>query len=565
MATVLPTSITAQGPQNSNVSSPRTRIPIAAGLTIRDNLSLIAVSGSPQPAVPPVVAPGPVFSGGLTYTSFNDWYYRIHIIPTAVSLGNLSGDTTREVQVWNAFFVAKPLQAFSLVNGDGITVTEPITPPADIGPLQLLKYVLNVSSTGPAVIDATLTWTIDGRDYVVPITGRRSVVFPFRPNWADRFSETLSWTTTVTTAWSGKEQRMSIARYPRRRIDYSFQAVGEGARLLDALLFGWMGRYYSMPLWHEESRLVVPAPATTTALVVDTTRMSLAVGSTVVLYRDEFHYEVGEVLSFGPQLIQLKGLLNEAWPAGTKVIPSLSGMPSAGLQTTRVLPAVNASGVSFLIDPSSPLLRLPDAPAPLQYLGTELYMEETDWAKNLDVPYSSNRREIDNQIGPILVTRRGSYPAVGRSFRWTCRDREYADNLRAFFARRRGRFSPVWMPSGTEDFILAQPVDPVSPSIVVNKSQFGSLIWPSKLKRDIVIRLRSGAYFTRRIIDVAEGENVSILTLDQGFGQAFAPSDVRRISFLGFYRLANDSITFNWQTNYVATVETDFILTEPDQ
>lgn len=565
MATLVPDVIAAQGPRNANLQTPRTHIPFAAGMTIADNTSAVSLSAAMQPIVPPSPAPTPLYGGTSTYTTFNDWYYRIHIIPTSISLGNLSGDTTRDVLVWNANFVSKPLQGFSLLNGDGITVDEPITPPATIGPLRSLNYVINVSSTGPAIIDAVLTWTIDGRDYVVPITGRRSVVFPFRPNWSDRFSETLSWTTTVTTAWSGKEQRMSIARYPRRRIDYSFHAVGEGARLLDALLFGWMGRYYSMPLWHEESRLTVPAPASTTALVVDTTRMSIAVGSTVLLYRDEFHYEVGEVANFGPQFIQLKGLLNTAWPAGTKVIPSLSGMPSADLQTTRVLPSINASGASFLIDPSSPLLRLPDIPAPLQYLGTELYMEETDWAKNLDVPYSSNRREIDNQIGPILVTRRGAYPTVGRSFRWTCRDRAYADNLRAFFARRRGRFSPVWMPSGTEDFVLAQPVDPVSPSIVVNKSQFGSLVWPSKLKRDIVIRMRSGAYFVRRIIDVAEGDNVSILTLDQGFGQAFAPSDVRRISFLGFYRLANDSITFNWQTNYVATVETDFILTEPDQ
>lgn len=565
MAIISPNVLAAQGPRNANLQTPRTHIPFAAGMTIADNTSAVSLQGAMQPIVPPSPAPTPVYGGAQTYTTFNDWYYRIHIIPTSISLGNLSGDTTRDVLVWNANFVSKPLQAFSLLNGDGITVDEPISPPATIGPLRSLNYVINVSSSGPSIIDAVLTWTIDGRDYVVPITGRRSVLFPFRPNWGDRLTETLSWTTTVTTAWSGKEQRQSIARYPRRRIDYNFHAKGEGARLLDSLLFGWMGRYYSLPIWHEESRLAVPAPASTTALVVDTTRMSIAVGSTVVVYRDEFSYEVGEVSNFGPQFIQLKGVLNRAWPAGSKVIPSLPGMPQAELQTTRVLPAINTSGISFLIDPSSPLLRMPDVAAPLQYLGTELYMDETDWAKNLDEPYASNRREIDNQIGPILVTRRGQYPTVGRSFRWVCRDRAYADNLRAFFARRRGRFSPVWMPSGTEDFVLAQPVDPVSPSIVVTKSQFGSLVWPSKLRRDIVIRMRDGTYFVRRIIDVAEGENVTILTLDQGFGQAFAPSAVRRISFLGFYRLANDSITFNWQTNYVATVETDFILTEPDQ
>lgn len=564
MGTILPLPLMVQGPQNTNVSAPRTVIPIAAGMTLHD-LGNPMAAGSGVEFIQPVPAADPVETGHLAYTTFYDWYFRIHVVPTAISLGNLSGDTTREVLVWNAYFTDSTLSAFSLLNGEGISVIEPVTPPTEVGPLRTLTYVINVSATGPAIIDAVMTWTINGQDYVVPITGRRSVLFPFKPNWSDRVAEVLTWTTTVTRAWSGKEQRMSIAKDVRRQLRYSFQAKGEGSRLLDALLYGWMGRFYSLPIWHEESRLTVNAPATSSALVVDTTRMSIAVGSAVVLYRDEFNYEVVEVLTFGPNFIQIKGVLNETWRVGSKVIPILPGLPQANFQTTRILPGIATGSATFLIDPSSPLVRLPDVPAPMSYQGYELYLDETDWAKNLDVPYESNRREIDNAIGPIQVLRRGPYPAIGRSFRWMCRDRSYADDLRAFFARRRGRFWPVWMPSGTEDFILAQPVDPVSPSMVVRKSEYGSLVWPSTVRRDIVIRLRNGQVFTRRIIDVAEGADVTILTLDQGFGEAFDPSDVKRVSYLGLYRLADDSITFNWSTNYVAVVETDFILTEPEQ
>jgi len=564
MATITPLPIVAQGPQNTNVAAPRTVIPISAGFVGVARYPSILVSGPPNTSNPGVPVQ-PVLPGNKTYTSFDDWYYRIHIVPTSISLGNLSGDATRQVLVWNAFFTDVQLQSFGLFNADGITATEPVSPPAAIGPLRTLTYTINVSATGPSVIDATIIWTIDGVDYVVPITGRRSVLFPFRPNWADRVSETLSWTTTVTRAWSGKEQRMSIARNPRREIRYSFQAKNDGARLLDALLFGWMGRFYSMPVWHEESRLVVSAPATTNALVVDTSRMSIAVGSSVVVYLDEFNYEVGEVLTVGPNLITLKGVLNAPWPAGSKVIPALPVIPQADVQTTRLLPSIGTGTISFLIDPRSTLDRLPTTTPPRLYQGEEVYLDETDWAKNLEVPYASNRRDIDNQIGPVVVTRRGQYPVSGRSFRWVCMDRAYADNLRAFFGRRRGRFNPVWLPSGTEDFVLAQAVDPVSPSIVVRKSQYGALVWPSDLRRDIVIRLRSGQVFLRRIIDVAEGSDVTVLTLDQGFGSSFDPAQVKRVSYLGLYRLANDSVTFNWSTNYVAVVETDFVLTEPEQ
>lgn len=564
MATVTPSPIVAQGPQGDNVAAPRTVIPIAAGMVGAAAYPSILVAGSRVPIVPPVPAPHPVMAGSKAYTSFDDWYYRIHIVPTAISLGNLSGDTTRQVLVWNAFFTNSQLEAFGLFNADGITVTQPVVAPATIGPLRSLVYSVNVSTEGPAVIDATVTWTINGIDYVVPITGRRSVLFPFRPNWRSSYMETLTWTTTVTTAWSGREQRMKIARYPRRAIQYALMARDDGARLLDAILFGWMGRFYSLPFWHEESRLRQAAPAGTAAVLVDTTRMSIADGSTIVLYRNELSYEVAEVESFTASSIQVKGVLAESWPAGVKVIPCLPAIPQMNVQSTRVVPSIAQGQMTFLVDPQSTLLRLPPTAAPMSYQGDEVYLDETDWGSTLDVPITANRRDLDMDIGTVQVARRGDYPRIGRSFRWMCRDRASADLLRDFFGRRQGRFSPVWMPSGTEDFVLAAPVDPVSPSIVVGKSQYGAMVWPNTIRRDIVIKLRDGRVFLRRIIDVAEGATTTILTLSQGFGAAFDPKDVLRVSYLGLYRLADDSVTFNWATNYVATVETDFILTEPD-
>ena len=350
-----------------------------------------------------------------------------------------------------------------------------------------------------------------------------------------------------------------------RTLSYSYQAKGDGSRLLDAVLFGWMGRFYSLPIWNEESRLEADTPAGSTILMVDTTRMSIAVGSSVTLYLNEFRYEVVEVLSFTATQINTKGVLNAPWAKGSKVIPTLSAIPQIDVRTSRVLPSIGTGSIEFLIDPSSPLIRLPATTPPTSYRGTEVYLDETDWAQPIDAPYTSNRRDIDSGIGPILVSRKGNYPIIGRSFRWVCRDRAYADRLREFFGRRRGRFSPVWLPSGTEDFVLSQPTDPVTPSIVVRKSSYGALIWPDPIRRDIIIRMRNGTVFMRRIVDVAEGAEVTVLTLDQGFGEAFSPADVKRISYLGFHRLGSDSVTFTWYTNYVAVVETNFVLTEPDQ
>ena len=562
---ILPTAVPVQGPQGVGVSVPRTPIPFAAGLTAGVLPSLYS-TGVAVPIVPPSVPAEPVLAGGFLRTTIYDWYYRIHVVPTTIALGNLSGDTTRSILVWNAFFDNVSLESVTLTGGvDGIQISEPVIPPTVIGPLRSLTYVVSVSAEGPAIIGATVTWTIDGVEYPVQITGRRSVLFPFSPQWRTAVRETLTWTTTVIRAWAGNEQRQSVAWYPRRALAYSFQVRDEDARALDAVLFGWYGRFYSLPLWHEASGLFSAVPVGGSALSVDTTRMSIAVGSSLVLYASAQSYEVVEVLTYGAGFVNIKGETASAWPANTKVIPCVPAMPQATINTSRPVPGVAQGSVEMLVDPSTPLLRLSGGSAPALYRGEELYTRETDWASALSVPVEANRLVLDGGLGPVRVIRKGDYPILGRSYRWVNRDRAASDALRAFFARRSGRFSPFWMPSGTEDFVLAEPTDPVSTAITVRKSQYGALVWPSKVRRDIIIKLRNGTIYTRRITDVADAPSASVLVLDQSFGQSIDPAEVKRISYLGLYRLAEDSITFNWHTNHVSIVETDLILTEPEQ
>ena len=564
MSSVAPPPVAAQGPRSANLEIARPTIPFADGFTAARGVRE-AASGTevdyPQGDVPP----WPEYHGSVTHTSFDDWYYRIHVIPSSVALGILAGDTTRSVLVWNAFFRSVDLASVFLTNAEGITLDAPVSPPYTVGPLQALNYSLSVSTQGPPAIDASVTWVIDDVEYRVPITGRRSVLFPFKPNWRSEYMETYTWTTTVVAAWSGKEQRMKIAHSPRRSIEFSFQRAGDGSRLLDSMLFGWNGRFYSLPIWHEESRLATSLPPGSSVLVVDTTQMSLKVGSSIALIASETSYEVAEVLDYSDTSIEVKGLLANDWPAGTKVVPYVPALPQENVSVSHPVPHVSLATVRFLFDPQQvELLRLSAGEPALTYQGEELYLAETDWAKSLSTEYTANRRELDNDIGPIQVTRRGDYPVVSRSFRWVCRSKAAVDQLRSFFARREGRWRPVWMPSGTEDFVLAELVDPVTPAIVVRANDYGSMVWPQAIRRDIIIFLRDGTYFTRRIIEVTEAGNKTVLSLDAGFGEAIDPTQVKRVSYLGLFRLADDSVTFNWTTNHVATVETDFILTEPD-
>lgn len=564
MALIVPAPVVAQGPQTANLLVPRTTIPLAAGFSGRLPDTLVAGQfgswGSPAPA------PTPVYGGSETRTTLNDWYYRVHVTPTTISLGNLAGDVTRRVLVWNAYLDARELTSVALSGPapDGVVVGNPVPLPLMMDPLRVVYYDIAVSGQGPAVVEATVTWTVDGAAYPVSVSARRSTLWPFAPNWASKLQEVLSWKTSVSQTWEGSEQRMRLAREARRALSYTFAATRGTARQLDALLYGWQGRSYVLPLWHEERRLAGTAPQGSQTLVVDTTGFSAAVGTSVVLYADPDTYEVVEITSITPSSITTRGPLGQAWVGGSKVIPCVPGWPKDDRTGVRFATSTVATGdVDFQVDPRFPLNRLDETPTALAYQGEELFFAPHDWSAANSPSYTANRRMTDSGLGPIDQMRKGPLSGLTKSVRWVARSRQRADELRRFFARRAGRWSPVWMPSGREDFVLIAPTDPTSPTLVVAPSTFGSLLWPNAKFRHLVVELRNGARHCRKIEAVADGPGYTNLTLDSLLPGVIAPADVARVSFLGLYRLEDDSVTFNWSTDGVAVVETDFVLTEP--
>ena len=132
--------------------------------------------------------------------------------------------------------------------------------------------------------------------------------------------------------------------------------------------------------------------------------------------------------------------------------------------------------------------------------------------------------------------------------------------MRAFFVRREGRRFPVWMPSGTEDFVLTAPTELGSSALRVQKSAYKALIDGNPAKRDIVLIMRNGDRLARRILDVEEDGLDAVITVDEGAPYIINSDNLKRISFLGLYRMATDAVSFSWRTDQVAQVQSEFVL-----
>lgn len=495
---------------------------------------------------------------------FDDFYNRIHVNPSSVDLGNLLTVQERTVDVWNSFIEPRVLSAASVPAGQGVTVTSPVAVPTTYAPLQQLTYTLTVGLNGPPAINTALSLVFDVRTITVPITGNRVVVFPFAPNWAAPVSETLEYKSSVSRSRNKTEQRMALRKRPRRIFQYNITLLkAQDAAQFDQLVFGWDGRYFALPMWPERTYLDADVAAGATTISVDTTNRTFVAGGLLVLLSDTRTFEAAQIESVSGSTVTLVRGLQSAWPAATRVYPAGLSLINADFTTSRVTDSYTQAQVQFTMDPQTVDPRTPAVAAPQTYLGDELYTLGTDWANGVSTQVTSDRINVDSNVGIFKPFQKSGWPDVVKPHRWLLKTADEITDMRAWAARRNGRAKPVWMPTGTTDMELLSTIASNGVAFTVSNQEYSTYGGQAE-RNHIGILLKDGTFFAREIVTAAEIDaSTQQFTIDSSLGRTVTPDDVRRVSFLGLFRLASDDVTFQWQTTGVATLDLNLQLTRP--
>ena len=520
-----------------------------------------AVSFSSKPYTGPYVAPSK--SGGKSRSFIDDWYYRIHFSPTALDLGNVVSSQCRDVIVWNAYLSPVPFTAFSSSGLDGISLTPPagLTPPVEMKALSLHLYQLSVSTSGPPTISATLTWTINGINYVVPVTGRRVVAFAFPPNWDRGVQETLEFKSSVIDNHDGSEQRASLRSRPRRSFEYTTLLRGGDQQRVDSLLFGWQSRLFALPCWPEESRLTAAANVDDNTLSLDTTHRSFVEGGLVAVYESPAKVEIREVSEVTPSSITLTAGLTHSWPTGARVYPAFVAAANATLSGRRLTDRVLELPVRFTCEPSATT----DNATGVQdgtYRGAELSLSRVNWADAQTVEWNADYSLLDQGTGKFSLLPRSGFSQVTKAHDWTLKGLSAVSSFRGWLSRRSGRAVAVYVPSGFDDFTLLADALPTDTGIDCRQNDYENQVVGNTARRDILIQFRDGTSLACRVFSAATTDTgLTRLVFTEQLGRAVTVASVRRISYLGLYRLGSDSITLNWMTRGVVTANATLVNT----
>jgi len=462
---------------------------------------------------------------------FDDFYYRIHINPSRIDVGNLAANETYTVNVWNSYLSPKTLTEITEGNAGGINWVGPV-PPATFMALQEVNYQFTISRIGPSVINASFVFDfMNANDPILVITGSRVVLFPYKP--LNGFKERLEWKTDVMQAYLG-EQRIALRMAARTTYSYDYKVTPREFSMIKLLTAGWGARSYAVPVWMEGSDVSVALDAT--QVLFDTRFASFRPNSTVAIFADDGRSEVVTIESVLPDRVTF----DRPFPSDIsgRIYPVRFARLLGGIDFTRE-PKLTAMSAVFSVEDNAPVV---EELGMVEYKGLPVVLDCQVLRSPIPEKIFQSVTLFDNGSGPVEVEDSLGYISKLRTISQLRINREQRWQLRAFLNQLKGKQGVFWLPTFNADLEIAAPINSGQASIIVRAVNFGLYSGEG----DILIRLVDGSMLLRRVtgvLGVPEGEQIST---DEVFSSTVLPFEIDKIMFLEKVRLDSDTIELNY-------------------
>lgn len=501
----------------------------------------------------PVTTPTKNRGAGRSTSFLTDYYFRVHVNPSEINVGNLLSTQLKTVEVWNARFDQNTLTSISEVDTDGITLSGQASPPVVYQSLQSRLYTVNIATDGPSVINAKFGFNFSLESYVpsLVLTGVRILAWFPRPNWATPLTERWEWLTNVITSRNRKEQRIKLREQPRRQLEYTLLVKNNKERqLVENLLFAWQSRVFGLPIWTDQqaiSMALVPGDLTISCV---TFSRDYYAGGLIGLFND-VDFEIGTVQQVNADSVQIVTPLTKSWGIGTKVVPLRTARMSSKQSFVRHTDTVLGMTVQFKLDEGDNRIPVVETPDYRSYAVLEV---KPNWAKEISSDYERDLTLIDFIVGKVLGDDTSGVSSIKHTYHWLAKTREEINTLRAFIFARYGKLVPLWVPTFTKDFIVTDLIASSSTVMFIENVSYTRNITQGVQRRDIRIQLVDGTIFYRRILASTEVGELERLVFDSQLGVLVNVADIHSVSYMSLCRLEADSVEVSWITDSVMSV-----------
>lgn len=540
------------------------------GALIPDSLSQQPVYGCAVPEYHNVTPLNPVGKTGCTIPHFSaDFYDRIHVTPALAGLGQVLSDQTETTEVWNAYRVDRTLNSITGQNTAGITFDSDQAggvppPPVVYSQLSSRLYTFDISVIGPPGINASYEFAFDSETVQYRITGQRLALFSMRADWSQPVVERFVWKTQIIDSYEDERQAISLRVYPRHFLKANIGGFRVNKQILNAALSQNQALPFAVPAWQDQAALSQTSDVGALTIYLDTqTRLFLAGGLAALMTGPE-QTEIVEIVSVQPDSLTLKAGLEGKWTIGSEVYPLRVMRAPKSLGVSNITGEVEFTAPTWeQLDPE--IVPAETSPA-VQYMSYPVLEVMPNWADNRRRTFGRKMGIFDPETGPKVWDEQGDESRVTDGFSWFLNGRDTIYWFKTWLYARRGKQSPVWLPSWGADMTLTEPLTPSSVNMQI-RGDWGSRFF--KLEPGVYhhfrLQTRDGQIFYRRILSITEapvaGDSLVSFSNPDGedsLGVSIDPSNVELISFLRLCSINSDDIKLAWQTLGFATCNLSF-------
>lgn len=373
-------------------------------------------------------------------------------------------------------------------------------------------------------------------------------VWPFMPNWRDGILERLSWATIVMTSESGAEQRQSSRLSPRREFEATFNPVGRARTYFDLWLSELGGQEFMLPLWHDKHKITMQAFGGAAHIDCHTQYGEFVDGGmAIIVGADPWSHEVIQIETVLADGLDLAEAMTGDHHVGSVVLPLRRTRMDLAPTMTALTSRVAESQLRFMLNQANDIGDEGEWEG-FEYGGIPVVTLSSNWSDGIDFNFSRVTEEEDNGTGIAYIRDIAQRAFRAKTHVWHLRGREMQYGFRQFLYRMGGRRSPVWMPTGNQDFVVTTAAAGGAGSLVVDKVGLGYIGGP-KPGRDRVLAHTGEGFQVRRITGMGAAPDSDHERLNLDSNLTYQVPAGSKLQFVEIMRADGDDIEIKHHTD----------------
>ncbi|AVI05141.1 hypothetical protein [Vibrio phage VP06] len=476
--------------------------------------------------------------------------------PSEIDLGLVLGPSEHDVMIWSLYERPLTSPTITVTGASGMSI-EGTTTNAVLHPYGgFADYKVKVSLEVAGVIDAKYQWNFAGIPaslQTLSVTGQRIVVFGIPPQ--KRLTEKLSWRTEVLRSLDGKEQRIRLRNSPLVSVRFKSVTGYHTTQGAEAMLYKLGNDALAVPVWQESVRMSGAVAAGSTELEIDTTSSNFRKGDLLIMWKDFYEYETGEIAEVTNSKVTLTKPTNSAWDRPIVAPLSYGLMDSVDFSKYKV--NISENTVEYTRNAN---LEIPESSTYPLFDGIPVYGKLL-YAAGRGTPhsYAPSVQKLDFGIKARTQKKKYDFPEVSREILVKLHSAKEALDFKKFLSYLGGKQKPFWYVSHWVDFLPAG-VTTTNTELRVRDIGLVEYYSGAPTRKWIAIKPKDGDWLYRSVSSVAKGTVIEgvpaneVITVDTALPFAFSAETVDKVCLLTPVRLEHDDVVLNWENmQYITT------------